>query len=109
MPTFDIHMKHNEDTLMALSHMQYDLFCTRNRIARSALSAVLIVVGVIYGSNWWSLLIVGYGVYLMTSTYAAANHTARKLHLCRGQSHGPQAGRTAESGKASLSLLPLCV
>ena len=79
MPTFDIRVKHNEDTLVALSHMQYDLFCTRNRIARSALSAVLIVVGVIYGSNWWSLLIVGYGVYLMTSTYAAANHTARKL------------------------------
>ena len=79
MPAFDIRVKHNEETLMALSHMQYDLFCTRNRIARSALSAVLIVVGVIYGSNWWSLLIVGYGVYLMTSTYAAANHTARKL------------------------------
>ena len=79
MPVFDIRMQHNEDSLVALAHMQYDLFCTRNRIARSALSMVLIVVGVLYGSNWWSLLIVGYGVYLMTSTYASANHTAHKL------------------------------
>ena len=79
MPVFDVHTEHDEDTLAALSRMQYDLFCTRNRIARSALSAVLNVVGVIYGSSWWSLLLAGAGVYLLTSTYAAANHRAHKL------------------------------
>ena len=79
MARFDIRMQHDEDSLLALSHMQYDLFCTRNRVARSLLSAALIVVGVLYGSNWWCLLIIGYGVYLMTSTYAASNRTAHKL------------------------------
>ena len=79
MARFDVKMQHNEDSLLALSHMQYDLFCSRNRLARSLLSAALVVTGVIYGSNWWSLLIIGYGVYLMTSTYASSNRTAHKL------------------------------
>ena len=38
MLQYDITMEHNEDSLIALSHMQYDLFCTRNFIARNLLS-----------------------------------------------------------------------
>lgn len=80
MAKFEVSMQHDEDTLVALSHMQYDLFCTRNRIARNALSAALIVIAVLYGGgNWWSLLIIAYACYLMTSTYASANRTAHRL------------------------------
>ena len=79
MARFDVKMQHNEDSLLALSHMQYDLFCSRNRLARSLLSAALVVTGVIYGSNWWSLLIIAYACYLTTSTYAASNRTARRI------------------------------
>ena len=79
MPRFDIRMQHNEDSLVALAHMQYDLFCTRNRMARSLLSAVLIVIGIVYGSSVWSLFLVAYGIFLMTMTYASANRTAHKL------------------------------
>ena len=73
-------MQHDEDTLVALSHMQYDLFCTRNRIARNVLSALLIVIAVLYGGgSWWSLLIIAYACYLMTSTYASSNRTAHRI------------------------------
>ncbi len=42
---YDISMKHDEDSLFALAHMQYDLFSTRNFIVRNLLSLVLIGVG----------------------------------------------------------------
>lgn len=71
-------MQHDEDSLMALSHMQYDLFCTRNRVVRTFLSVALIVWGV-SSAEWWSLLVVGYGCYLVTTTYAASNRTARRI------------------------------
>ena len=79
MDRYDITMEHNEDSLVALSHMQYDLFCTRNFIARSLLSLVAIAVGAVYFSRFWGIALVAYGAYLMTSTYSASNHTAKKL------------------------------
>ena len=79
MDRYDITMEHNEDSLIALSHMQYDLFCTRNFIARSLLSLVAIAVGAVYFSRFWGIALVAYGAYLMTSTYSASNHTAKKL------------------------------
>ena len=61
-PFFEVKMQHNEDTLVALAHMQYDLFCTRNCVARSFLSVILILIALLYGGgSWWSLLIIGYG------------------------------------------------
>ena len=80
METFEVEMRHDRASLTALSHMQYDLFCQRNRMARGFLSLTLIVIAILYGGgSWWSLLIIGYGVYLMTSTYASSNRTAHKL------------------------------
>ena len=77
---FTVKMQHDEDTLVALAHMQYDLFCTRNRTARSLLSAVLIIIALLYGGgSWWSLLVLAYSCYLLTSTYASSNRTAHKL------------------------------
>lgn len=76
---FCVTMKHTEKTLESLAHMQYDLFCMRNRVVRSVLSLVLMVVGIVNFSQWWGILIVAYGCYLTTSTYASANHTAHKL------------------------------
>ena len=79
MPKFDITMEHTEDSLRALSHMQYDLFCTRNYIARNLLSLAAIVVGAIYFTHFWGILLVAYGAYLMTSTYSSSNYTVKKL------------------------------
>ena len=79
MDRFDITMEHNEESLVTLSHMQYDLFCTRNFIARSLLSLAAIAVGAVYFSRFWGIALVAYGAYLMTSTYSASNHTAKKL------------------------------
>ena len=77
---FEVKMQHDEDTLVALSHMQYDLFCTRNRVARSVLSVLLVLIALLYGGgSWWSLLIIAYACYLTTSTYASSNRTAHKL------------------------------
>lgn len=76
--SYRIEMQHDEDTLVALSHMQYDLFCVRNRVARSFLSLALIFAGVLV-SEWWSLLVIGYGCYLVTTTYASSNRTAHRL------------------------------
>ena len=80
METFEVEMRHDRDSLTALSHMQYDLFCQRNRMARGFLSLLLIVIAILYGGgSWWSLLIIAYACYLTTSTYAASNRTARRI------------------------------
>ena len=46
METFEVEMRHDRQSLTALSHMQYDLFCGRNRMARGFLSLLLIVIAV---------------------------------------------------------------
>lgn len=85
---YRIEMKHTEDTLVALAHMQYDLFCARNRAARSLLSFVLIAAGVSV-SAWWSLPVIAYGCYLVTTTYAASNRTAHRIVEQLRQSGAP--------------------
>ena len=77
--SYIITMRHDEKTLMALSHMQYDLFCTRNYIVRNILAMAAILVGGWDFKQIWGILLLAYGTYLLTSTYASANHTARKL------------------------------
>lgn len=77
--TYIITMRHDEQSLIALSHMQYDLFCTRNYIARNVLAIAAILVGGWYFKHIWGIFLLAYGAYLLTSTYASANHTARKL------------------------------
>ena len=79
MAKYEIEMKHTEDSLFALAHMQYDLFCTRNFVARNLLSFSLIALGAWFLSRVWGIFLILYGIYLMTSTYASANHTVRKL------------------------------
>lgn len=79
MPYYEATIHHDEKTFEQLAHMQYDLFCKGNRYSRSALSAVLILVGIFNTESWWAFPLIGYGWYLTSSTYAAANHTARKL------------------------------
>ena len=80
METFEVEMRHDRASLTALSHMQYDLFCQRNRMARGFLSLTLIVIAILYGGgSWWSLLIIAYACYLTTSTYASSNRTARRI------------------------------
>ena len=78
MTKYQVTMQHDEESLVALSHMQYDLFCTRNRVARTFLSVALIAAGLSV-SEWWSLLAIGYGCYLVTTTYASSNRTAHRI------------------------------
>lgn len=79
MNNFDITMEHTEASLTALAHMQYDLFCTRNFIARNLLSLAVIVIGSLNFSHVWGIALVAYGAYLMTSTYSSSNYTVKKL------------------------------
>lgn len=79
MPRFEVSFTHTEESLTALSHMQYDLFCTRNFVARNLLSVSVILLGAYFVSRVWGIFLIMYGVYLMTSTYAASNHTVKKL------------------------------
>ena len=52
MDKFEVEMQHTEESLQALSHMQYDLFCTKNRVVRSVLSLGFVILGVVYFSHW---------------------------------------------------------
>lgn len=79
MPRFEINMQHSEESFTALAHMQYNLFCGRNRLARTVISALLICFGAANMDAWWGLLIIAYAGYLLTSRYSSANRTARKL------------------------------
>lgn len=79
MVLYEARMQHDESSFEALAHMQYNIFCGRNRISRTILSAVCILAGVVNFSEWWGILLAAYGCYLMTSKYSSANHTAHKL------------------------------
>jgi len=79
---YQVTMQHSEKTMEKLAHMQYDLFCQKNRLSRSAISVVCMAAGVINFSKWWGALLIVYASYLWSSAYASANHTARKI--CKG-------------------------
>jgi len=72
-------MRHTEKTFEALAHMQYDLFCKGNLVGRNAISFGLMIVGIMNYTQWWGLLLIAYASYLLSSKYASANHTAKKL------------------------------
>lgn len=88
MTYYEINMKHTESSITALAHMQYDLFCKSNRIAKSCICLVCFAVGAMNVSEWWGLLLICYGGYLMSSRYAAANRTASKLAKSISESGG---------------------
>ena len=48
--------------------MQYDLFCTGNRIGRTAVAAGLFVFGALNYTQWWGLLLIAYGSYLISAS-----------------------------------------
>ena len=79
MNRYEVTMTHTEESLKALSHMQYDLFCIRNYIARNLLSVAVVVIGAMNFSHFWGIALVAYGAYLMTSTYSQSNYTTKKL------------------------------
>lgn len=72
-------MRHTEKTFEALAHMQYDLFCKGNLVGRNVISFGLMIIGILNYTQWWGLLLIAYASYLLSSKYASANHTARKL------------------------------
>lgn len=76
---FKVNFTHSEETFKALAHMQYDLFCKRNLVARTLVALACLGVSVIYLDRWWAYILIVYGVYLATGRYNQANHTARKL------------------------------
>lgn len=105
---YKIKMQHDEDTFVALSHMQYDLFCRNNRIVRSALSLIFVLMGIWCGAHWWGILLIGYGCYLTTSTYSAPNHTAHKLadQIRKSGQPFPSSEYIFENDRMRIRLLP---
>ncbi len=75
---FTAEMQHTEESLVKLAHMQYDLFCLRNYIARNLLGITVVLIGAYFFSQFWGVLLMAYGIYLMTSTYSSADHNAKK-------------------------------
>ena len=60
MIRYTIKMQHDEKTFEALSRMQYDLFCSSNRITRTILSILLIAAGIVNFTQWWGILLAAY-------------------------------------------------
>jgi hypothetical protein len=79
MSYYQVEMHHDEASLIALSKMQYNLFCQSNRISRAVISFCLLVLAVMNLGQWWSYLIIVYAVYLTSSTSVTATRAARKL------------------------------
>lgn len=107
MAEFTVTMKHTEESLEALSHMQYDLFCKSNRIARTLISLAMILLGVIMHDRWWSILAIAYGCYLTTTTYASSNRTAHKLAARIKASGADFPSSRFVFGKAGVQIIPL--
>ncbi|MBE5799403.1 MAG: DUF2892 domain-containing protein [Clostridiales bacterium] len=76
---YNVTMQHTEHTFEKLAHMQYDLFCRGNLIARTMLGMAAVVFGVVNLGSWWGVLLIAYGSFLATGKYNSANHTAHKL------------------------------
>ena len=79
MVHFNVTMQHTEQTFEKLAHMQYDLFCSSNLIARTMLGMAAVIFGIVNMSAWWGVLLIAYGSFLMGGKYNSANHTAHKL------------------------------
>ncbi len=80
MKKFETCIKHTEESLTGLAHMQYDLFCTSNRNAKNLISICLFAVGILNYSKWWGLLLIIYSSFLFSSKYVTANKTAREIY-----------------------------
>lgn len=76
---FIIETELNHRSLTGLAHMQYDLFCMKNRISRTMVAIAVIGIGAIYMPAWWSFLLIAYGGYLLTGRYNQANHTVNQV------------------------------
>ena len=76
---YSIKFQHNEDTFKSLAHMQYDLFCKKNYIARTIIALLCMVFGVLNMDRWWAYLLLAYGAFLATGKYNQSNYTAKKL------------------------------
>lgn len=79
MVHFNISMQHTEKTFEKLAHMQYDLFCKGNLVSRTVLGAGAVIFGIMRFEEWWGVLLIAYGSYILTGKYNSANHTAHKL------------------------------
>ena len=78
-PVFTVRMQHTEETLTSLARMQYALFCGANRAARTVISLALLLLGIRYMDQWWGMLVIAYGGYLLVSARQAATRPARKM------------------------------
>lgn len=95
MTYYEVTMQHNADSLLALSRMQYDLFCTRQpyrphhpqRNTRHHRRVEL-------------LRLVGYSA-------AGVRLLSHHQHLCVTGSHGAQAHRADKAVRQAFPLLPL--
>lgn len=76
---FTVKSQHTEKSLVALAHMQYDLFCQNNLIGRSVIAVACVVIAMKFLDNWWAFLLIAYAGFLLTGKYNSANHTANKL------------------------------
>lgn len=79
MTYYTVTMRHTEKTFEKLAHMQYDLFCGKNQMARTLISFASFAIGVLNFSQWWGCLLLVYGGYMSSSKYGSANRTAHKL------------------------------
>ena len=94
MIRYTIKMQHDEKTFEALSRMQYDLFCSSNRITRTILSILLIAAGIVNFTQWWGILLAAYGCYLTTSTYSAMKRKSlRSANFWNRKAERPSAGK----------------
>lgn len=108
MKKFESTIKHTEESLTGLAHMQYDLFCATDRNVKTLISICLFAVGALNVSKWWGLLLIAYGSYLFSSKYAAANRTARQIFQQLKQADGgfPSSKYIFEENKMRVITLP---
>lgn len=89
MTKYEFTMEHSAGSFEALAHMQYDLFCRVNRVARFLVGIGAGLIGVMNMSVWWGMLLLVYGGYMLSGRYSSANHTARKLSRQLEESGAP--------------------
>lgn len=108
MKKFECTIKHNQDSLTALAHMQYDLFCSFDRNFKTVLSICLLAVGAYNVSKWWGMFLIAYGGYLFTSRYATANRTAKQIfqQINDGGGEFPSSKYIFEENKMRIITMP---
>ncbi len=80
---------HSEESIRALSRMQYDLFHLPARLIRGVCAVTILILAVASLPSWWAFFLIFYGSFLLTGRYREADRKANRIIQAAKESGQP--------------------